>query len=139
MVAGLGYGGPREIIPILMASGAFDGIIFNGIGWIYSMVDPINLPQEHNPFKKGARRVIDEEVALSQVLIDYSGRWGLPLLITSKVLRLAIRRNYEAILNLLNKSIMVYPTAHDVANVFAALVEIFTTEPKLSSPNICII
>ncbi|MEW6077123.1 MAG: CoA-binding protein [Thermodesulfobacteriota bacterium] len=123
MVAGLGYGGPREIIPILMESGAFDGVIFNGIGWIYSMVDPVNFPQEHNPVKKGARRVIDEEVALSQVLIEYSGKWGLPLLVTSKVLRLAIRRNYEAILNLLNKGIMVYPTAHDVVNVFAALAD----------------
>jgi hypothetical protein len=87
------------------------------------MVDPINMPQEKNIVKKGARRVIDEEVALSHVLIEYSSKWGLPLLINSKVLRLAIRRNYEAILNLLNRGIMVYPTAYDVVNAFAALAD----------------
>jgi len=123
MVAGLGYGGPTEIIPILMESDDFDGIIFNGIGWIYSMVDPVNNPQETNMVRKGAQRVIDKEVELSHVLTEYSGKWGLPLLICSKVARLAIRREYEAILNLLRKDIMLYPTAHDVVNVFSALAD----------------
>lgn len=70
MVAGLGYGGPIDIIPILMESGDFDGIIFNGIGWIYSMVDPANNPQETNMVRKGAQRVIDKEVELSHVLTE---------------------------------------------------------------------
>lgn len=123
MVAGLGYGGPREIIPILMESGDFDGIIFNGIGWIYSMVDPVNNPQEQNMIRKGAQRVIDDEVDLSHVLIEYSNKWGLPLLINSKVVRQAIRRDYGAVLNLLNKGIMVYPNAHHVVNAFSALAD----------------
>ncbi len=123
MVAGLGYGGPREIIPILMESGDFDGIIFNGIGWIYSIYDPVNASEEHKMIRKGVQRVLDEEVALSNVLIEYSNKWGLPLLINSKVVRQAIRRDYEAVLNLLNCGIMVYPNAHHVVNAFSALAD----------------
>lgn len=123
MVAGLGYGGPREIIPVLMESGDFDGIIFNGIGWIYSMVDPVNASREHKIIRKGAQRVLDQEVDLSHLLVEFSSKWGLPLLINSKVVRQAIRRDYEAVLNLLNHGIMVYPNAHHVVNAFAALAD----------------
>ncbi len=124
MVAGMGYGGPKEIIPILMESGEFDGIIFNGIGWIYTMIDPVNAQVDQYNSSDGVFKThIDENIQLSEMLIEYSTRWDLPLLINSRAIHLAIRRNYEAILKFLDNNIMLYPTPEDVVNVFSALAD----------------
>ena len=124
MVAGMGYSGPKAIIPILMESGEFDGVIYNGIGWIYSMMDPVNGPLGRNAdHERAVKAQIDENLELSEILIDYSYRWGLPLLVHAKALHLAIRKNYEAILRFLDKGIMLYPTPEDAVNAFAALAD----------------
>jgi len=124
MVAGMGYGGPKEIIPILMESGEFDGIMYNGIGWIYTMIDPVNAKLGQNSSNDSAFKIrIDEDIKLSEMLLDYSTRWDLPLLIHSRAMHLAIRRNYEAILKFLDNNIMLYPTPEDLVNVFSALAD----------------
>jgi len=123
-VAGLGYGGPKELIPILMESPETDGVIYHDIGWIYTMTDPVK--KKHCPgVEKDSigNAWAEHEIETSKILLDYTNRWDKPLLITSTVAKLAVRRNYEAVLMFLEKGVMVYPTLEDVVDAFAALAQ----------------
>ncbi len=53
-------------------------------------------------------------------------KWGKPLLITSGVVDLAVRRDYKGVSMFLEDGIMIYPTIDDVVNSFAALATRYT-------------
>ncbi len=124
MVAGLGYGGPEEIIPVLMESGEFDGIIYNSIGWVYTMLDTIDAPlTEENAKSNFFKRLLEDNIKLSERLLGFMATYDVPLLVNARTMDLAIRRNYKALLMFLDKNIMLYPTPDDIVNVFAALAD----------------
>ncbi len=124
MVAGFGYSGPKEIIPILMENDEFDGIIYHGIGWAYSMLDPVKESHGITAISEEMRQQnSNQTVKSNQYLLEYMAKWGKPLLVTSGVANLAVRRNYEGILMFLDEGIMIYPTIQNIVNAFAALAE----------------
>ena len=124
MVAGIGFGGPRELVPILMESGEVDGVILLGIGWHYSMVDAVNAKVDYLSLdNEEVRKRFEHEIKYSGLLTDYARRWGKPLLMTSSVARLAVRRKYASLVKLLEEGIMVYPTIEDVVKAFSYLAD----------------
>ena len=124
MVAGIGFGGPRELIPILMESGEVDGVILLGIGWHYSMVDAVNAKVDYLTLdNEETRKRFEHEIRYSSRLADYARQWGKPLLMTSAVARLAVRRKYTSIVRLLEQGIMIYPTLEDVVKAFSNLAD----------------
>jgi len=123
MVAGLGYGGPREIIPIIMESDEFDGVILLGVGWMYYMLDTVGAEQDFkNPSKKMKTR-IKQDLEYCDLLVRYSKEFGKPLLVTSTMARLAVRRGYPGLVKLLDEGVMLYPEIEDATRTFAALAE----------------
>jgi len=124
MVAGIGYGGPRELIPILMDSGEVDGVILLGIGWIYSMLDSVTSKIDfRNPEDKTLLARLDHDLKYNEMLRDYFFQFKKPLLMTSTMARLAVRRGYPGLLKLVNDGIMLYPTIEDSIRAFGALAE----------------
>ncbi len=125
MVAGLGFGGPKKIIPILLESGDYDGIIYNGIGWIYTMLDPVNAERDLSDPEviKWVKPLLDEANELSDALLEIIADSDIPVLITAKGTESAIRRKYEAVNKFLDQDVMVYPTSEDAVNTFQALHE----------------
>jgi acyl-CoA synthetase (NDP forming) len=123
MVAGMGYGGPLHLLPILLKSGQFDGIIYNGIGWAYTTMDPVNAPFDVNSVKQGSvKDRLDETKRLSDAVLKLIETSDVPLLVVSKATHLAIRRHYEAILTFLNQNIMLFST-ENVIDAFAAMAD----------------
>lgn len=124
MAAGLVYGGPKEIVPILMESDDFDGVILNGIGWYYSMADPINDPKDVSLIdREKANPSLKYEEETGKVLFEYTSKWNKPLLITSNVARYAIRRKYSSVTYFYERQVMVYPLVEDVVNTYSALAD----------------
>ncbi len=123
MVAGMGYAGPLKILPVLIESGQFDGIIHNGIGWIYSILDPVNAPSNlQNTDNSHINNRLEETNRLSDLLLEYMETSDIPLLVVSKVAQLAIRRNYESVLKFFARDIMLYST-ENVIDAFAAMAD----------------
>jgi acyl-CoA synthetase (NDP forming) len=123
MVAGMGYGGPTEIIPILMKSGQFDGIIHNGIGWVYTILDPINDPvDEKRSNSRFAKNYLTEVNRISDFLLECSMTSDIPFMVVSRVIHQAIRRNYEILLKFMNKDIMLFTTENAI-DAFAAMAD----------------
>jgi acyl-CoA synthetase (NDP forming) len=123
MVAGMGYAGPLKIMPVLIESGQFDGIILNGIGWIYSILDPINAPADVESYDNShVRDRLDETDKLSDLLLEYMETSDIPLLVVSKVARLAIRRKYGAALKFFERDVMLFST-ENVIDAFAAMAD----------------
>ncbi|MBU3915435.1 hypothetical protein KKA14_07855, partial [bacterium] len=56
------------------------------------------------------------------LLIEFSTRWEIPLLVVSRTTHLAIRRKYEAILKFFNKNIMLFSTENSIAT-FASMAD----------------
>jgi hypothetical protein len=124
MVAGIGFGGPRELIPIIMESGEVDGVILLGIGWHYSMVDAVNAKVDYLTMgNEEVRKRFEHEIKYSDLLADYARQWEKPLLMTSAVARLAVRRKYHSLVRLLEQGIMIYPTIEDVVKAFSYLAD----------------
>ena len=124
MVAGLGYGGPKELVPILMESGEVDGVILLGIGWFYHMVDSVNSKFDFKAFDDDHVKMReDHEVKYADMLGDYAQKWSKPLLMTSSSARLAVRRNYLGLTGLLKKGIMLYPDIEDAIFAFSILAD----------------
>ncbi len=124
MVAGLGYGGPLEIIPVLMESGEVDGVILLGVGWTYQMIDAVNSEIDFkNTESKFIKARLDEDMKYSEKLLEFTSKWEKPLLMTSSVSRLAVRRQYGGLLTFLDNDVMLYPEIEDATRTFAALFE----------------
>jgi len=124
MVAGLGYGGPRELIPILMESGEVDGVILLGVGWFYHMVDAVNSKVDLFNLKDEILiKRQEHEVKYTDLLAEYSKKWEKPLLMTSNSARLAIRHGYAGLVNLLKRNIMLYPDIEDAIKAYSVLAD----------------
>ena len=124
MVAGIGYGGPRQLIPILMESGEVDGLILLGGGWVYTMLDSEGFKIDFdNVEDEQLRQRLERDKEYCKELADYALRWGKPLIITSPVAGLVIRRRYPGLVYLLDQDIMLYPTIDDAVLAFSALAE----------------
>ena len=125
MAAGLGaYGGPMDLIPILMESGEVDGMIFMSAGWVYTMLDPLNAKDGfHRPEGQEVQYLLQEDVKFCQRLADYARSCGKPLLIQSNTARLAVRRQYAGLLRIIAQQITLYPGIDDAARAFSALAQ----------------
>lgn len=122
MVAGLGYSGPKELVPILMESGEVDGVILLSAGFLYSMLDAESFDVDLKNVKdKVLQKRLERDLGSYKVYADFSRRWGKPFIITSPVAQLAIRRGYPGLSYLLEQNIMLYPTIEDSIRAFAAL------------------
>jgi len=122
LVAGIGYGGPREIIPVLMEGHGVDGVIMLGIGWMYSMFDSVNDPTDfRGELNEHVKRRLDGDMKYCKQMGDLAFKYGKPLLMTSPVARLAVRREYPGLLHLLERGVMLFPTIEDAINAFSAL------------------
>lgn len=122
LVAGLGYADAVDLIPILMESGEVDGVISLGMGWIYSTLDPVNAQRDvQGSDSKLVRLLVDRDIDHGRKMAEFSTRWGKPLLISSNAARLAVRRGYPGLLQVLQKKVMLYPTIEDAIRGFAAL------------------
>jgi acyl-CoA synthetase (NDP forming) len=124
LVAGLGYADAVDLIPILMQSGEVDGVISLGMGWIYSMLDPVNEERDvRDTDNKVIRMLVDRDVEHGRRMAEYSGTWGKPLLVTSNVARLAVRRGYSGLLEILGRNQVVYPTIEEAVRAYAAMAD----------------
>jgi acyl-CoA synthetase (NDP forming) len=122
LVAGIGYGGPKEIIPILMEDNGIDGLVLLGIGWMYSMFDAVNRPTDFSgDLNPGLKERMDGDMKYCEILCDYAIDYDKPLLMTSNVARLAIRRHYPGLMGILKRNIMLFPTIDDAALSYKAL------------------
>ncbi len=124
LVAGLGYADAVDLIPILMQSGEVDGVISLGMGWIYSMLDPVNSERDVSKTdSKVIRMLVDRDVEHGKRMADYSSKWGKPLLVTSNVARLAVRRGYSGLLEIICRNFVVYPTIEEAVRAYAAMAD----------------
>ncbi len=124
MVAGLGYGGPRELVPILMESGEVDGVILLGVGWFYSMFDAVNSRHDfHEALEDKLKSRQNDEIKYCEALRDFTTKWDKPFLMTSSVARLAVRRRYEGLLRIIESGSPLYPTLEDAVRAFAAMAD----------------
>jgi acyl-CoA synthetase (NDP forming) len=124
LVAGLGYADAVDLIPILMQSGEVDGVMSLGMGWIYAMLDPVNSQREvRKADNKIIQMLVDRDVDHGKRMADYSGKWGKPLLVTSNVARLAVRRGYAGLLEILGRKFVVYPTIEEAVRAYAAMAD----------------
>jgi acyl-CoA synthetase (NDP forming) len=124
LVAGLGYADAVDLIPILMQSGEVDGVMSLGMGWIYAMLDPVNSQREvRKADNKIIQVLVDRDVEHGKRMADYSRKWGKPLLVTSNVARLAVRRGYAGLLEILGRNFVVYPTIEEAVRAYAAMAD----------------
>jgi len=122
LVAGLGYADAVDLVPILMESGEVDGVISLGMGWIYGILDPVNAERDlQSADNETIRMLVERDIENGKRMAEFNRRWGKPLLITSNAARLAVRRGYPGLLQILDRKIMVYPNVHDAIRVYAAL------------------
>ncbi len=113
-----------DLIPILMQSGEVDGVISLGMGWIYSMLDPVNSARDVSKTdSKVIRMLVDRDVEQGKQMADYSRKWGKPLLVTSNVARLAVRRGYSGLLEILDRKFVVYPTIEEAVRAYSAMAD----------------
>jgi hypothetical protein len=125
MVGGMGvYGGPMELIPILMESGEIDGVIFLSAGWLYNALDPVYATRDFRESdSKDIQFLVDRDVDFCQKLADYATSCDKPLLIHSPVARLAVRRRYPGLLRIIDRQIVLYPEIDDAVQAFSLLAE----------------
>lgn len=125
LVAGLGaYGGPMDLIPILMESGEVDGMIFLSAGWVYGMLDPLNGRDGlHNTERQDIQYLLKADLDFCQWLADYTRNCGMPLLTHSTMARLAVRRQYAGLLRIIAQQIVLYPGIDDATRAFSALAQ----------------
>jgi acyl-CoA synthetase (NDP forming) len=123
MVAGLGFAGPREIIPILFESKEIDAVLLIAIGWTYMMKDI----SENSPFAKlmDIKPLIeqryDRERMYCNLLAEMIREKNRPVFPVSWVARKAAENNFSSILELLGRGIMVYPTQELAIKAIASL------------------
>jgi len=124
LVAGLGYADAVDLIPILMQSGEVDGVMSLGMGWIYAMLDPVNSQRDvREADNKIVQMLVDRDVDHGKRMAEYSRKWDKPLLVTSNVARLAVRRGYAGLLEILGKKYVVYPTIEEAVRAYAAMAD----------------
>jgi acetyltransferase len=124
LVAGLGYADAVDLIPILMQSGEVDGVMSLGMGWIYAMLDPLNAERDVSKTEsKVIRMLVDRDVEQGKRMAEYSTKWGKPLLITSNVARLAVRRGYSGLLEIVDRNLVLYPTIEEAVGAYAAMAD----------------
>jgi acyl-CoA synthetase (NDP forming) len=124
LVAGLGYADVVDLIPILMESGEVDGVLSLGMGWIYSMLDPLD-PDRTAAKTDGKviRMLVERDVEQGKRMAEYGRKWGKPLLVTSNVARLAVRRGYAGLLQIIREGFVIYPTIEEAVRAFAAMAD----------------
>ncbi len=125
LVAGLGYAGPREIIPMLFESGEIDAVLLIAIGWSYMMDDL----DENSPFAKMVdiekmmqeRKERDRKYCrnLAEMIRDK----GQPIFAVSWVAKKAVENDYTALLEFLGREIMLYPTQELAIKALASLAD----------------
>jgi len=138
LVAGLGYADAVDLIPILMEDAHVDGVISLGTGWIYAMLDPVNSERNiRETDNKLVRMLVDRDIGQGKRMAEHSRKGGKPLLITSNVARLAVRRGYSGLLEILGEQIMVYPTIEEAILAYSALADRrdFLEKHKVSKPG----
>ena len=124
LVAGLGYADAVDLIPILMESREVDGVLSLGMGWIYSMLDPLNSERDvRKRDSKVIRMLVDRDVEQGKRMAEYSRKWDKPLLVTSNVARLAVRRGYSGLLEIIRQQFVVYPTIEEAVRAYAAMAD----------------
>jgi acyl-CoA synthetase (NDP forming) len=124
LVAGLGYADAVDLIPILMESGEVDGVISLGMGWIYGILDPVNAERDvQSTDNEMIRMLVERDIEHAKQMVGFNRQWDKPLLITSNAARLAVRRGYPGLLQILDQKVMVYPNVHDAIRVYAALAD----------------
>ena len=124
LVAGLGYADVVDLIPILMESGEVDGVLSLGMGWIYSMLDPVNAERDvRKADSKVIRTLVDRDIENGKRMAEYSRKWGKPLLITSNVARLAVRRGYSGLLEIIRRGFVLYPTIEEAVKAYSAMAD----------------
>jgi acyl-CoA synthetase (NDP forming) len=124
LVAGLGYADTVDLIPILMESREVDGVLSLGMGWIYSMLDPLNSETAVTKTdNKVIRMLVDRDVEHGKRMAEYCRKWGKPLLVTSNVARLAVRRGYAGLLEIIGQKFVVYPTIEEAVMAYAAMAD----------------
>ncbi len=116
MVAGLGYAGAQEILPILFESREIDAVLLIAIGWTYMM----NEISENSPFAElmDVKPLIEHrherERQHCETLAEMTREEKRPIFTVSWVARKAVENKFSSILELLDRRIMVYPT-HELA------------------------
>ncbi|OGP59316.1 MAG: hypothetical protein A2V67_15780 [Deltaproteobacteria bacterium RBG_13_61_14] len=126
MVAGLGYAGPREVIPVLFEEGEVDGVIMIGLGWAHGMVETY---LKHSPLRKltdltpfiADRLKRDREY--NNRLADLIEKYGKPLYMVGPAVAHAIERGWEGMSDILRRGYMIFPTIESAVQAFAAMAE----------------
>ena len=67
--------------------------------------------------------LVERDVEHGKRMADYSRKWGKPLLVTSNVARLAVRRGYAGLLEILGRKFVVYPTIEEAVRAYAAMAD----------------
>jgi len=123
LVAGIGYAGPREVIPILIESKDVDSLILIGIGWVHGTPDISQLSPLADRFD--LKKMMEERKAgdlrYCRKIRDMMRNYDFPVIMVSTHITRAIDRNYGSLVELLQDEIMLYPSIEKAVRALAGL------------------
>ena len=126
LVAGLGYAGPREIIPILLEEGDVDGVIMISLGWANSMAE---VYAQHSPLRQHtdltpfiAERLQRDREYCRQ-LADLIEKYQKPIYFVGPSVAHVIERGWAGMADILRRGYMIFPTIESSVQAFAAMAQ----------------
>jgi len=124
LVAGIGYAGPREVMPILIESGDIDSLLLIGIGWVHTT--PGNL-KEISPLKNiiDIDKMTEErkkgDLRYCRKIREFIQTYNFPIIPVSTVIKQAFIRRLESLMELLLSEVMVYPDIEQAIRALSAI------------------
>jgi len=112
LVAGIGYAGPKEVIPILIDSQDFDSLILIGLGWVHGMPDLSKLSPLASKFdfQKMTEDRKTGDLKYCRKIRDLIQKNNYPIILVSTHARRAIDKNFGSLIELLLNEVMLYPS-----------------------------
>jgi len=123
LVAGIGYAGPKQILPILIESQELDSVILIGVGWVHTMADMSELSplKDRLNFKKIMEERKAGDLRYCRKLRELIQQYNFPILLVSTSAQRALDRNLESLIELLLNEIMLYPSIEQAVKVLSAI------------------
>ncbi len=122
LVAGIGYAGPKEVIPVLIESKDFDSLLLIGIGWVHGMPDLSTLSPLASKFdfKKMTEERKAGDLRYCRKIRDLIYNNNYPIILVSTHARRAIDKNFGSLSELLLDGVMLYPALEDAIKFLSA-------------------
>jgi len=124
LVAGIGYAGPREVMPILIESGDIDSLLLIGIGWVHTTPDNL---KDISPLKNiiDIDKMTEErkkgDLRYCRKIREFIQTYNFPIIPVSTVIKQAFIRRLESLMELLLSEVMVYPDIEQAIRALSAI------------------